>query len=89
MVVIVVFKTRLDEHGQYLPNNFVVTGWAKYIQPKRRIIKGTARFRARRFRLPLCPFDHRRQKFVALIQDAEWIPFRDTIFASKAAVRAV
>ncbi len=35
LVVIVVFKTRLNEHGKYVPNNFVVTGWAKYIQPKR------------------------------------------------------
>lgn len=34
MVVVVVFKTRLDEQGQYVPNNFVVTGWAKYIRPK-------------------------------------------------------
>jgi hypothetical protein len=35
VVVIVVFKTRLNEQGQYVPNNFVVTGWAKYIQPIR------------------------------------------------------
>jgi hypothetical protein len=35
VVVIVVFKTRPDEQGQYVPNNFVVTGWAKYIRPKR------------------------------------------------------
>ncbi len=35
LVVIVIFKTSLDEHGRYSPNNFVVTGWAKYIQPKR------------------------------------------------------
>jgi hypothetical protein len=35
LVVIVIFKTRLDESGQYVPNNFVATGWAKYIQPKR------------------------------------------------------
>ena len=34
VVVIVVFKTGLDEQGQYVPNNFVVTGWAKYIRPK-------------------------------------------------------
>jgi hypothetical protein len=33
LVVIVVFKTRLNEHGKYVPNNFVVTGWAKYIRP--------------------------------------------------------
>ena len=31
----VVFRTRLDEHGEYVPNNFVVTAWANYIQPKR------------------------------------------------------
>lgn len=35
LVVIVIFKTSLDEYGKYAPNNFVVTGWAKYIQPKR------------------------------------------------------
>ena len=35
LVVIVIFKTRLDEYGEYVPNNFVVTGWAKYIRPKR------------------------------------------------------
>ena len=35
LVVIVIFKTRLKEHGEYVPNNFVVTGWAKYIRPKR------------------------------------------------------
>ena len=35
LVLIVVFQTRLDEHGQYLPNNFVVTGWANYIRPQR------------------------------------------------------
>lgn len=35
LVLIVVFRTRLDDHGQYVPNNFVVTGWAKYIRPKR------------------------------------------------------
>ena len=35
MVVIVIFKTRLDEDGNYVPNNFVVTGWAKYIRPKK------------------------------------------------------
>lgn len=34
MVVVVVFRTRLDEQGQYVPNNFVVTGWANYIRPK-------------------------------------------------------
>ena len=35
LVLIVVFKTHLNEQGQYMPNNFVVTGWAKYIRPKR------------------------------------------------------
>jgi len=35
VVVIVVFKTGIDELGRYVPNNFVVTGWAKYIRPKR------------------------------------------------------
>ncbi len=34
-VVIVIFKTALNEDGQYIPNNFVVTGWANYIRPKR------------------------------------------------------
>ncbi len=34
LVLIVVFKTRLDEDGEFVPNNFVVTGWAKYIRPK-------------------------------------------------------
>lgn len=34
LVVIVVFKTRLDQDGNYVSNNFVVTGWAKYIMPK-------------------------------------------------------
>lgn len=32
--LIVVFRTRLDEHGEYVSNNFVVTGWANYIRPK-------------------------------------------------------
>lgn len=31
LVMIVIFKTRLDEDDQYVPNNFVVTGWATYI----------------------------------------------------------
>lgn len=35
IVVVVIFKTLLDETGNYIPNNFVVTGWAKYIRPKR------------------------------------------------------
>ena len=34
LVAIVVFKTQLDETGKYVPNNFVVTGWANYIIPK-------------------------------------------------------
>ncbi|MCP4107669.1 MAG: hypothetical protein GY749_19345 [Desulfobacteraceae bacterium] len=35
LVAIVIFKTRVDKAGNYIPNNFVVTGWAKYIVPKR------------------------------------------------------
>jgi hypothetical protein len=35
LVAIVIFKTQLDEQGNYVPNNFVVTGWAKYIEPKK------------------------------------------------------
>ena len=35
LVVVVVFKTRLNEQGNYVPNNFVLTGWAKYIHSKR------------------------------------------------------
>ncbi len=35
LVAIVVFKMHLDEQGQYVANNFVVTGWARYIHPKR------------------------------------------------------
>ena len=35
LVAIVVFKTQLDETGNYVPNNFIVTGWAKYIVTKR------------------------------------------------------
>jgi len=34
LVAIVIFKTQPDEAGNYIPNNFVVTGWAKYITPK-------------------------------------------------------
>ncbi len=34
LVLIVVFKTQIDEHGEYVPNNFVVTGWANYFHPK-------------------------------------------------------
>jgi len=35
LVLIVVFKTQLDEHGEYVSNNFVVTGWAGYVRSKR------------------------------------------------------
>jgi hypothetical protein len=35
IVAVVIFKAHLDEAGNYLANNFVVTGWAKYIVPKR------------------------------------------------------
>ncbi|NWH05567.1 hypothetical protein [Desulfobacter latus] len=35
LVAIVIFKMGLDAHGDYAPNNFIVTGWAKFIQPKR------------------------------------------------------
>jgi hypothetical protein len=35
LVVIVIFKTELDEQGQYAPNNFVVTGWASYLYSQR------------------------------------------------------
>ncbi len=35
LVAIVIFKTALDEQGSYVPNNFVVTGWATYIEPKK------------------------------------------------------
>jgi hypothetical protein len=31
LVLIVIFKTQLDEQGHYTPNNFVVTGWANYL----------------------------------------------------------
>ncbi len=34
LVVIVIFKTTIDERGNYISNNFVVTGWAKYIISK-------------------------------------------------------
>ncbi len=34
LVLIVVFKTQLDDEGMYVPNNFVLTGWAKFIQHK-------------------------------------------------------
>lgn len=35
LVAIVVFKTQLTETGSYVSNNFVVTGWPKFIVPKR------------------------------------------------------
>jgi len=35
LIAVVIFKTQLDEAGNYVPNNFVVTGWAKYIVSKR------------------------------------------------------
>lgn len=35
LIIKVVFKTQLDETGNYVPNDFVVTGWLKYIVPKR------------------------------------------------------
>ncbi len=35
LIAKVVFKTQLDKTGNYVPNNFVVTGWPKYIVPKR------------------------------------------------------
>lgn len=35
IVVVVIFKTQLDDEDNYIPNNFVVTGWATYIVPKR------------------------------------------------------
>ena len=31
LIAIVIFKTSLDENGNYIFNNFVVTGWAKFI----------------------------------------------------------
>jgi len=35
LIAIVVFRTQLDKNGNYSSNNFVVTGWANYIKPKR------------------------------------------------------
>lgn len=35
LIVVVIFKVQLDEDGEYAPNNFVLTGWANYIRPKR------------------------------------------------------
>ncbi len=34
LIAVVIFKIRLDDTGNYVSNNFVVTGWAKYIMPK-------------------------------------------------------
>jgi hypothetical protein len=31
LIMIVVFRKKLDDSGEYVPNNFVVTGWANYI----------------------------------------------------------
>ncbi|HRJ42571.1 MAG: hypothetical protein KJZ86_13220 [Caldilineaceae bacterium] len=31
LVVIVVFKRELNDDGEYIENNFVVTGWANYL----------------------------------------------------------
>jgi hypothetical protein len=35
LIAKVVFKTQLNETGDYVPNNFAVTGWPKYIDPRR------------------------------------------------------
>lgn len=35
IIVKVVFKTQIDKQGNCILNNFVVTGWAKYIISKR------------------------------------------------------
>ena len=35
LIAKVVFKTQLDKVGNYVSNNFVVTGWPKYIIAKR------------------------------------------------------
>jgi hypothetical protein len=34
LVAVVIFKILLDDAGNYVSNNFAVTGWAKYIMPK-------------------------------------------------------
>ena len=34
LILIVIFKIVPDEHGHYIHNNFVVTGWANFIRPK-------------------------------------------------------
>lgn len=35
LIAVVIFKTQLDDAGYYVSNNFVTTGWAKYIVTKR------------------------------------------------------
>jgi len=35
LIVVVIFKTQVDKMGNYVPNNFVVTGWSKYIVSNR------------------------------------------------------
>jgi hypothetical protein len=35
IIAVVIFKTQPDDAGNYITNNFVITGWAKYIVPKR------------------------------------------------------
>lgn len=31
LIMIVIFRTQLNDDGDYVQNNFVVTGWANYI----------------------------------------------------------
>ncbi len=31
LILVVVFKKQLDDNGEYVANNFVVTGWANYL----------------------------------------------------------
>jgi len=35
LIAVVIFKTYIDESYNYVFNNFIVTGWAQYINPKR------------------------------------------------------
>ncbi len=35
LVLVVIFKTQVDETGKYVRQNFVVTGWASYIVSKK------------------------------------------------------
>lgn len=35
LILVVTFKMQPDAHGTYVANNFVITGWANYILPKR------------------------------------------------------